>query len=178
MARMLTHYAESSPRLLINFSKVGEGTELSYNLMLSVRAAVRETLRSEGVSADCEISFTLCDDAYIRTLNRTHRGKDTATDVLSFPMLEEDEPLIQETGMSVLLGDIVVSSERAAVQAASLGHSTGREIVFLTVHSVLHLLGYDHEKGKEAEEEMCRRQREIMAKMDALAMGKDKGEKN
>ncbi len=169
MARIITHYPEEGPSLYIDFAKVGEGMPLSYTLMHAVRIAIRETLAAEGVNANCEVSFTLCDDAYIRTLNKTHRNKDTATDVLSFPMLEADEPLSAEGESPVLLGDIVVSSERAAEQAKALDQSVGREILFLTVHSVLHLLGYDHERGAEDEEEMCRKQREIMARIDRLA---------
>lgn len=169
MARIITHYPEEQPSLYIDFAKVGKDMPLSYTLMHSIRIAIRETLASEGVKASCEVSFTLCDDEYIRTLNKTHRGKDAATDVLSFPMLEANEPLLTEGGAPALLGDIVVSSERAAEQARALGQSKGREILFLTVHSVLHLLGYDHERSAEDEEEMCRRQREIMARIDRLA---------
>ena len=169
MAHMITHYPEDGPSLYIDFAKTGKDMPLSYTLMHSVRIAIKETLASEGVLANCEVSFTLCDNEYIRELNKEHRGKDTATDVLSFPMLEADEPLPKESETPVMLGDIVVSSERAAEQAKSLDQSLGREILFLTVHSVLHLLGYDHERGEEDEEEMCRKQREIMARIDRLA---------
>lgn len=168
MARMITHYPEEGPSLYIDFAKEGGDMPLSYTLMHSIRIAIRVALAAEGVKANCEVSFTLCDDAYIRTLNKEHRNKDSATDVLSFPMLEADEPLTED-GAPVLLGDIVVSSERAAEQAKALGQSVGREILFLTVHSVLHLLGYDHERSEEDEEEMCRKQREIMTQLDRLA---------
>ena len=100
-------------------------------------------------------------------LNREYREKDAATDVLSFPMYEADElPKGGDAdGETVTLGDIVLSVERAAEQAAELGHSTEREIAFLCIHSTLHLLGYDHERGEEEDEDMCRRQREILLKM-------------
>ena len=110
---------------------------------------------------DAEVSLTFCDNASIRAKNAKFRGKDTATDVLSFPMYEREE-LQHPDELPVFLGDIVISVERAAEQAKMLGHSTEREEVFLAIHSVLHLLGYDHERSPEEDEDMCRRQREIL----------------
>ena len=128
----------------------------------AIRLAVEAALAYEGIGGACEVSLTLCDGEYIRALNAEYRGKDAATDVLSFPLFEEDEPILDGEDL-IPLGDIVINVDRAAEQAKELGHSTLREIAFLSVHSTLHLLGYDHERGVEEDEDMCRRQREIIA---------------
>lgn len=120
-------------------------------LRFTVKRAVAETLRYEGYRGHAEVSVTFTDDEKIRALNREHRGKDTATDVLSFPMNEKH-----------LLGDVVISLERAAAQAELYGHTFERETAFLTVHSMLHLLGYDHEKSEEDERDMFARQEIIL----------------
>lgn len=126
-----------------------------------VRAAISKTLDYEDFLHPAELSVTFCNGPYIRALNAEYRDKDAETDVLSFPIFdrEEEDPLEEDV---IPLGDIVLNVERAAQQAEELGHTTLREIAFLTVHSVLHLLGYDHERSAEEEEDMCRRQREIM----------------
>ena len=126
-----------------------------------IRAAIRATLDFETYPYPAEVSVTLVDNAAIRRLNLHHRGIDRPTDVLSFPLFDE-EPI---PGERVMLGDVVLSPERAAEQAAEYGHSLQREIAFLTVHSVLHLLGYDHETGQADENEMFARQRAILAEM-------------
>ena len=117
---------------------------------------------------DVEISVVLTDNDEIKALNNMHRNIDRATDVLSFPMFEYDEngEIIEdyaefnEVG-DILLGDIVISLERADEQAKEYGHSFEREVGFLTVHSMLHLLGYDH-MTPEDEEEMFGYQTEIL----------------
>lgn len=121
-----------------------------------IKQAVRESLDHMGESDRAEVSVMLVDNEEIHTLNKLHRGIDRATDVLSFPLLEYDEDGnviedlldVNEKG-EVLLGDIVISLERAAEQAAEYGHSMQREVGFLTVHSMLHLLGYDHMTPEE-----------------------------
>lgn len=130
-----------------------------------IRKAVCQTLSYEGVSFSIEVSVTFCTGAYIRSLNAAYRGKDAETDVLSFPLFDTDEedPIAGEV---VPLGDIVINVDRAAEQGAALGHSALREMAFLAIHSTLHLLGYDHERSAEEEEEMCRRQREIIHQME------------
>lgn len=104
-------------------------------------------LEREEASPDSEISLTFTDDEGIRVLNRDYRHLDQPTDVLSFPLLEEagDEPSVLDGEQDYLLGDIVISLERAALQAAEFGHSLEREVGFLLVHGLLHLLGYDHD---------------------------------
>lgn len=98
--------------------------------------------------ADQELSLVLCDDAFIRPLNASWRGKDSATDVLSFPQAEGD------AAGALALGDLVISVETAAAAAAQLGHSLQDELKVLLVHGVLHLIGHDHEQGGEQAERM------------------------
>ena len=113
-------------------------------------------------------SVTFIDNEGIRSLNNEYRNKDSATDVLSFPMYAFTEDDMPDTDFSVELGDIVLSLERAAEQAEEFGHSYEREVAFLTVHSVLHLLGYDHELSEEDDLDMRERQRKIMEKINIL----------
>lgn len=112
-----------------------------------VRRCCKAVLANEGFEGGAEISVTFVDDEAIHQLNKKHRGIDKSTDVLSFPMGENGEfPINHDTGAS-LLGDIIISIEHAYDQAEKYGHTLQREIGFLTVHSLLHLLGYDHEDG-------------------------------
>ena len=97
-------------------------------------------------AADCEVSITLTDDEHIHDLNRKYRGIDRPTDVLSFAFNESDEPEIiyDDEDHVDALGDIIVSLDRARAQSIEYGHSFKREVIFLIVHGMLHLLGYDH----------------------------------
>lgn len=111
-----------------------------------------------------EVSVTLTDNAYIHTLNRQYRGIERPTDVLSFALNESEEPEI-DGGLDVnVLGDLIISVERAEEQAADYGHSVRREMAFLTVHGMLHLLGYDHMEDEERAE-MEAEQRFVMDKL-------------
>ena len=126
----------------------------------AVRRAVLTVGELYGVM-DAEVSVTLTDDAHIHVLNRDYRGVDRPTDVLSFALTESEEPAIIDAPCSVLLGDLVISLERAAPQAEEYGHSFLRELSFLTVHGMLHLLGYDHIE-EEDRLEMEEEQRHVM----------------
>ncbi len=117
-----------------------------------IRRCVEEALLAEGITVPCEINVLITNDKEIRAINAASRQMDKATDVLSFPMftLEPGNPpdcwdsyIDPETGLCPL-GDMVISLERAVAQAKEFGHSTRREVGYLTIHSVLHLLGYDH----------------------------------
>ncbi len=130
-----------------------------------IRTAIQEALAYEEFFAPAEISVTFCDGPYIRELNAEYRDKDSETDVLSFPIFDQDEEDPVE-GEIIPLGDIVLNVDRAAQQASELGHSTLREMAFLAIHSTLHLLGYDHERSPEDDEDMCRRQRDIITKIE------------
>ena len=124
-----------------------------------VKHCCSETLFEEGYKGDFEVSVTFVDNAGIRAINKEYRNVDRETDVLSFPMTGdgEDFSVDPETGCN-MLGDIVLSLEKAISQAEEYGHSFKREVAFLTVHSMLHLLGYDHERSEEEEREMFGKQ--------------------
>lgn len=137
--------------------------EITYKLKRLVRLSVEAALAFEGYGNTCEVSVTFTDDAGIRELNKNFRNIDSATDVLSFPLFDfegSEEPAVDE--LENMLGDIVISLERAEAQAEEYGHSFEREVAFLTVHSMLHLLGYDHVNSEEEELDMRRRQTAIM----------------
>lgn len=135
-----------------------------------IRQVIGTVLMQEEFIWDCEVSVLITDNENIRLLNAEHRGKDTPTDVLSFPMLDFGESgqivgdVAQQSVGGMMLGDIVISLERAAEQADEYGHSLEREVGFLTAHSMLHLLGYDHETGETAREVM--RQKEERALLE------------
>ena len=118
-----------------------------------IRKAIRTALAAEGAAVPCEVDVRLTDDSGIREINLEMREVDRPTDVLSFPMFAfapgeppapEDTDLQDPATGLVPLGDMVISMERVRAQAEEYGHSRQRELAYLTVHSVLHLLGYDH----------------------------------
>jgi probable rRNA maturation factor len=150
--------------LFISFSATNKFPECDYSLKYAVRRAIEATLEYEDFPYGAEISVTFCDNEYIKKLNSKFRDKDSATDVLSFPMVDfdDEEFLPLNPDRSLTLGDIVISVERAKEQAKELGNSTTREIAFLSIHSTLHLLGYDHERSEDDEEAQCLAQREII----------------
>lgn len=145
-----------------------EKQEIDEEITETINKACMAALEYENCSFDAQISVTITDNENIRQMNKEFRNKDSATDVLSFPMLEFDEDgnAVDDNfdfdGDEVVLGDIVISAERAAEQAENYGHSFKREIAFLTVHSMLHLLGYDHVNSEEEEKVMFKKQDEIL----------------
>lgn len=141
-----------------------------------LRRALEEVLREEGFSPEfieaAEVSMVLVDDARMAELNKKYRGIDGTTDVLSFPMLEgEEDPEADELFSEFLLGDIVISVPRAREQAREGGHSLEKEMAFLAVHSMLHLLGYDHERSGEEEALMREKEESVMARLEAGGRG-------
>ena len=152
--------------LFITFSKTAPLPEADYRMKMAVRTAIRATLAHVDFEAPAEVCVTFSDNAYIRKLNSAHRGVDRHTDVLSFPMWEADELEDLSWDEPVLLGDIVISLERAKEQAEEIGNSFIREVAFLAIHSTLHLLGYDHERSSEDDELQCSLQREIIETID------------
>lgn len=154
--------------ILITADTSGINGEVEVYITKCVNAA----LEAENVEIGCEISILLTDDDGIAAINRTMRGIDKATDVLSFPMFDltpgqsYDKVLTDpETGLFPL-GDMALSVERARAQALEYGHSEKREIGYLTVHSVLHLLGYDHIGGGEQKARMREREEAIMSSIE------------
>lgn len=152
--------------LKIAFENDQEKFSVTDELQSLVTNAARETIISEEIDFDCAISLTYTDNDGIQTLNREYRNKDSATDVLSFPMFDtEVEEIYALDGTAAELGDIVISLERAKEQSEEFGHSFEREVAFLCVHSVLHLLGYDHERSDEEDLLMREKQRAVMKKL-------------
>ena len=147
--------------LRIYFSDEQDKIKVTYAVKILIRSAIVETLALEGFERNAQVSVTFVDNEGIHEINRKFRNIDRPTDVLSFPLLGDDD-LPDDKLFSVSLGDIVLSLERAKEQAMEFGHSFEREVAFLTAHSVLHLLGYDHETGEEDEKIMRKKQNEIM----------------
>lgn len=142
--------------------------DITDNLITTLKKCIEKTLETEGFDEDAEISLTFTDNSGIQEQNLAARGIDRPTDVLSFPMLDYegdgsieicDEDLSEG---AVVLGDILISMEKAVQQSEEYGHSFMRELCFLTVHSMLHLLGYDHERSSEEEALMFEKQDEIL----------------
>ena len=121
--------------------------KLPRGLRMLIRRCCNAVLVNEQFQGSAEISVTIVDDEKIHALNKQYRNVDRSTDVLSFPLGVEGQYDINNDTGAQMLGDIVISIEHAKKQAVLYGHSFDREIAFLTVHSMLHLLGYDHEAG-------------------------------
>lgn len=118
----------------------------------TLTAVLLKTAQVHNINSGAEVSVVLADDSYIHELNLEYRGKDCPTDVLSFALDEGDEPDIVDGPEESLLGDIIISLETAARQAEEYSHSLERELAFLTLHGMLHLLGYDHEEDDDRQE--------------------------
>ena len=143
----------------------------------NIRTCINAVLKAEGVTAKCEINVLVTDDAGIREINSTSRNIDSATDVLSFPMFElapgelpadwteYEDP---DTGL-VPLGDMCISLERAIAQAKEFGHTTRREVGYLTIHSMLHLLGYDHLDEGPQKRQMRAREEAIASEIPGMS---------
>ena len=116
-------------------------------LRILIRRACNAVLEYEKFEGSAEVSVTFVDNARIAELNSEYRSKPMPTDVLSFPLGSDGVYDINESNGCQMLGDIVISMEKAMEQAELYGHPLQREVAFLTVHSMLHLLGYDHEQG-------------------------------
>lgn len=138
-------------------------SDIDRDLLLEV---VQNALEGAQVKGSIEIGLVVTDDAEIRRLNRDYRGVDAPTDVLSFSQLEsrggQDDTFPWPPGTPRLIGDIIISGERVRAQSAEFGHGQRRELAYLTVHGLLHLLGYDHESDAE-KEKMRRAEEEALA---------------
>lgn len=132
-------------------------------IRLLIRRCCHATLELEGFQGSAEINVSIVDDDQIRQINNEHRHIDSSTDVLSFPLGENGIYDINPENGAYMLGDIVLSIERAVEQANQFGHSLQREVGYLTVHSVLHLLGYDHVDGGLEAVRMREREEAVMA---------------
>ena len=149
----------------VNIYDKQKDIKLPTGIRLLVRKACNATLLSEGFTDAAEVDVTFVNDADIHKLNLMHRNIDSATDVLSFPLgVDGVYDINQETG-AALLGDIIISVEHAYAQADLYGHTIQREIAFLTIHSMLHLLGYDHENGGLEEVVMQEKQDAVLEQL-------------
>jgi|APHig6443717497_1056834.scaffolds.fasta_scaffold322679_1 probable rRNA maturation factor len=136
--------------------------KIPVGIRLLIRRCCQAVLTTEKFEKDTEVSVTFVSNNEIKNLNKTYRNKDSVTDVLSFPLNENDNYEINAETGAVVLGDIVISLETAFKQAENFGHSLEREIGFLTVHSMLHLLGYDHETSSLDERKMREKEEEVL----------------
>ena len=143
----------------------------------NIKTCINAVLKQEGVPVKCEINVLVTDDKGIQTINRTARNIDKPTDVLSFPMFElapgelpGDWTPFQDpdTGL-VPLGDMCISLERAGAQAQEFGHTTRREVGYLTIHSMLHLLGYDHLDEGPQKRQMRAREEAIASEIPGMS---------
>ncbi len=158
-------------RIVVTFEKPSLG---NFAVKNHIKKCILAALRCEGVSVPCEINVFVCGDETIRAINKSSREIDKATDVLSFPMFtltpgappaSWDE--FEDPGMGLVpLGDMAISLERAAQQAKEFGHSTKREVGYLTIHSILHLLGYDHVDEGPMKRQMRAREEAILADIE------------
>ena len=143
----------------------------------NIKRCVEATLDAEGVEALCEINILITDDCGIHGINKAARNIDRPTDVLSFPMftfepgvLPEDWSEFKDPGTNAVpLGDMVISLERARAQAKDFGHSVKREVGYLTIHSMLHLLGYDHLDEGPMKKQMRAREEAIAATIEGMS---------
>ena len=134
-------------------------------LRMLVRRSCNAVLRMEKFEGPAEISVVFVDNAQIQGLNAQYRGKEAATDVLSFPMGENGVYDVNRVTGAKILGDIVISMEKAVEQADRFGHSLEREVGYLTAHSMLHLLGYDHENGGIEKVRMREKEEQVMTEL-------------
>lgn len=141
-----------------------------------IRRAVKAALAEENISSPCEVSVLLTDGPGIRELNKNFRDTDRETDVLSFPANEMTAGEFDPDGMEtdpktgrIVLGDMALSLPRAVEQGEQFRHGTKREIMYLTVHSVLHLLGYDHVDEGEMKRQMREREKAVMSVIEGKA---------
>ena len=152
-----------SNKVLITNSQ--KAVKVPSGLRILIRRACNAVLEYEHFDEPAEISVTFVDNAAIAELNNQYRNKPMPTDVLSFPLGENGVYDVDENNGCKMLGDIVISMERAQEQATLYGHPLQREVAFLTVHSMLHLLGYDHETSPLEERKMREKEAEVLGEL-------------
>ena len=159
-------------KIVITF-QIGKGIR-RLPLWLHLKKCIEAALEAEHVNAPCEINVLVADNPTIKAINKAYRNIDRETDVLSFPMFQFEpgklpkdlsEYLDPETGL-LPLGDMAISYEKAKAQAEEFGHSVKRELGYLTIHSILHLLGYDHVDEGPMKKQMRAREEAICAQID------------
>ncbi|MCR5017112.1 MAG: rRNA maturation RNase YbeY [Ruminococcus sp.] len=154
------------PKLKVYVKNNQSEVKVPVGIRLLIRRCCQAVLTTENFCRDAEVSVSFVSNNEIKNLNKIYREKDSVTDVLSFPLTGEDGTveINPETG-AVQLGDVVISLETAVKQAQNFGHSLEREIGFLTVHSMLHLLGYDHETSQLDQRIMREKEESVLEKL-------------
>lgn len=151
-------------KIYIEYSNEQEKLNPPEDFERLVEDCTRAALEEEEIEDDAEVSVTLADNARIRELNAEFREIDRETDVLSFPLGDDEGFEVDPDTDAILLGDIVISLEKAKSQSEEYGHSFKREVAFLVTHSLFHLLGYDHMTPEE-ETEMFAKQEKVLTKL-------------
>ena len=151
--------------LNINFENRQRKIKITAETLNLVKEACKSVLENEKFTQDAEINVTFVSDRKIKQINNEFRGINKSTDVLSFPLSEDGIYDINPENNCSMLGDIIISVEHALAQADLYGHSAEREIAYLTVHSVLHLLGYDHVDEGDDKKLMRKREEEALKLM-------------
>ena len=147
-------------RVIISNSQ--KEVKIPTGLRMLVRRCCNAVLRMENFQGAAEVSVTFANNEQIHELNKMHRNVDAPTDVLSFPMGEDGKYDIDPATNAKILGDIVISMEKAVEQAERFGHTLQREVGYLTAHSMLHLLGYDHETSPLDKVRMREKEEHVM----------------
>ena len=153
------------PKIKVMITNNQKKIKLPVGIRPLVRKCCQAVLVTEGFGSAAEVSVSFVDNSEIQSLNRLYRNKDKSTDVLSFPLGENGVYDINNETGACLLGDVVISIETALKQAQIYDHSLEREIGFLTVHSMLHLLGYDHETSALEAAKMREKEELVLEKL-------------
>ena len=151
-------------KIYVYFSDEQDKIKLDFNAEELIEKCTEQALVEEEIDESAEVSVTFVDNEKIRALNAEHRGIDRETDVLSFPAFTDDGFEVNPENDAIILGDIVISLEKAKTQSEEYGHSMLRETAFLISHSLFHLLGYDHETEAE-EKEMFEKQENVLQRL-------------
>lgn len=151
-------------KIYVYFSDEQDKIKLDFNADELIEKCTEQALVEEEIDESAEVSVTFVDNEKIRALNNEHRGIDRETDVLSFPAFTDDGFEVNPENDAIILGDIVISLEKAKAQSEEYGHSMLRETAFLIAHSLFHLLGYDHETEAE-EKEMFEKQENVLQRL-------------
>ena len=152
-------------KLKVIISNRQKAVKIPTGMNLLIRRCCHAVLVNEKFEGSAEVSVSFVTNDEIRQLNKEYREKDSATDVLSFPLGENGVYDVNESTGAYLLGEIVISVEKAVEQAGSFGHTLQREMAFLAVHSMFHLLGYDHEKGGLESVIMREKEEKVLAEL-------------
>jgi probable rRNA maturation factor len=152
-------------KLKVMISNMQKDFKIPTGIRLLIRKCCHAVLQTEELHGNHEVSVSFLNNDELQKLNRQYRGKDMPTDVLSFSLSKGGKPERNPETEAVMLGDIAISVPKVYEQAKRFGHSVQREFAYLTVHSMLHLLGYDHEEGGLVALRMREKEEEVLAKL-------------